>query len=409
MLVDPDKAFDGVPKMIMLKADYKRFFRELPSLVLKYIAIALCSPFILMFFCICKPTLCGTKPRRRGIRCSQCDLRMPSKPRSINHDKASSKPVTWTASMQNHPTRPSFLDLPRELRDQIYILALREASNIHLGSVVLDRWTPHHWHPDTRLLESCPRGCPLPPRSLTPALLTVSKQLHAECSSVLYGQNKFSLTIGLNHKLRRAFWRSLVTRRLRMHDMLPIAPRYQHLIRELAFLPASPCMPPDVRDFLNITRSLLAKVPGAYFGFAEHSGQVGAVTYCKICEFVEAGNPNAADCKNDLGEFIPGYLVEPRQERLFFAGWTPAAKPAWAAELSEPVRAIERPNRKLAELKPVTDALAYWNPSIRQKMLKEAVQAGQLGQGTCAATASGSWFVPLDQESAGSNGLHSAV
>lgn len=191
--------------------------------------------------------------------------------------------------------------------------------------------------------------------------------------------------------------------------MLPIAPRYQHLIRELAFLPASPCMPPDVRDFLNITRSLLAKVPGAYFGFAKHSGQVGAVTYCKICEFVEAGNPNAADCKNDLGEFTPGYLAEPRQERLFFAGWTPAARPAWAEGLAEPARAIECPTRKLAELKPVTDALAYWNPSIRQKMLKEAVQAGQLDQGTCAATASGSWFVPLDQESAGSDGLHSAV
>lgn len=405
LIVDQHKAIDGDSDMTGLKGDYKRLFRELPSLALKYIALALCLPFILFFLYFCNPRYCGTMPRRQGIRCSQCDLEMPSKSRSINHQKASSKPLIWTASMKSQPTRPSFLDLPRELRDQIYGLAVQESNNIHLGSVVLDRWSPHHWHPDIRLVGSCWRSDPIPPRALITALLAVSKQLHVEASGVLYGQNTFSLTLALNHKLRRAFWRKVVIRRLTLDDMMPIAPRYHHFIRELALQPASPCMPPDIHDFLDVTSSLLARIPGAYFGFAEHSGQVGAATYCKLCEAMTARDPNL----RGWGAFEGVYMIKPRQGRDFFAGWTTAARPTWAAELAEPARAIETSTCTLAELEPVTNALAYWNPSIRQKMFKEAVEAGQMDQDTCAATSSGSWYLTLDFDSAGSKGLHSAV
>lgn len=99
--------------------------------------------------------------------------------------------VDWAQSYKNQSSRFSFLDLPRELRDNIYRYAFR----VH-GAIMI--YTPYPFslyvkakamivrHGKEGPFEPVPIGNTVPV-----SLMLTCKQLHAECSPVLYGSNVF--------------------------------------------------------------------------------------------------------------------------------------------------------------------------------------------------------------------------
>jgi hypothetical protein len=73
--------------------------------------------------------------------------------------------------------KTEFIDLPIEIRNEIYRLLLVNPLLEESSSVGLyEEFNPHKYE-------------------LSPALLQVSKQIHHEASSILYGQNRFFLTV----------------------------------------------------------------------------------------------------------------------------------------------------------------------------------------------------------------------
>jgi hypothetical protein len=94
-----------------------------------------------------------------------------------NHSGTHSEQETGTT-----PTRfkksTSFLDLPRELRDEIYTYALRADILVHVGP---------------RLPQQSPSYVPIPEshRPPVPCLLRANKQVYREAVDVLYGRNMF--------------------------------------------------------------------------------------------------------------------------------------------------------------------------------------------------------------------------
>lgn len=120
-------------------------------------------------------------------------------------------------SHQIHPSS-SFLDLPREIRDSIYHLALHRPSSLRpvdkisyfcqLYGHLRQRETcasieSPPFHPATPLAISVSKllnpGLPLP-------LLLVNKQLHEEAAETLYGANRFKFVIGPTARVRQ-MWR----------------------------------------------------------------------------------------------------------------------------------------------------------------------------------------------------------
>ncbi|KAJ4990083.1 hypothetical protein SVAN01_04364 [Stagonosporopsis vannaccii] len=100
-------------------------------------------------------------------------------------------PTSWRQSPIAQPSRISFLDLPRELRDQIYIHALCTPGLIFI-------YTRSMYQPSSSLSSKIVRRGvvgPVEPQAvasmLSPFLLAVSAQLHAEAAPVLYGLNFF--------------------------------------------------------------------------------------------------------------------------------------------------------------------------------------------------------------------------
>ncbi|KAK7916901.1 hypothetical protein PG985_010509 [Apiospora marii] len=83
---------------------------------------------------------------------------------------------------------PNFLDLPRELRDQVYELCLVGERLLNLQNPIYGDWGYSYDH-----------------YGLTTGLLRVSKNVHREASLVLYSQNIFDLTLpqGNGHALEK--------------------------------------------------------------------------------------------------------------------------------------------------------------------------------------------------------------
>jgi hypothetical protein len=111
----------------------------------------------------------------------------------------------WTQSYKSDSNRTSFLDLPLELRDQIYTFALHvtgaiftysapNISNTYLSTASenRDRYTTHKAriirHNNTGPTEPIPLS-----QTISLPLLRTCHQLHAECSRVLYSTNTFRL------------------------------------------------------------------------------------------------------------------------------------------------------------------------------------------------------------------------
>ncbi|KAJ4320734.1 hypothetical protein N0V94_003266 [Neodidymelliopsis sp. IMI 364377] len=102
-------------------------------------------------------------------------------------------PTTWTQSHKAHATHLSFLDLPRELRDQIYTHALHVPGALFIYSPNLHRSFPLF---KAKIVRHKALG-PTEPQSvydrLSTGLLRTCRQLHAESSPVLYCSNVFRI------------------------------------------------------------------------------------------------------------------------------------------------------------------------------------------------------------------------
>lgn len=353
--------------------------KDLSLAILACLGVVACLPCA-CFWCFFCFNPCGTKPRQHGLRCSRCHLEMPSRARSIKHQRAPRKSLAYADSIKLQSSRCGFLDLPRELRDEIYGLVLLAEGNVHLGTTILGRWTPHHWHPDIRLEGRCWFGCRIPPRALTPAVLRVSKQLHAEAAEVLYGHNTFSIDLALSRKLKRARLRHIVVRRLNLRDVLPLSPRYLPLLREMAFQPARTALGTDVPGFLEVISVLLADVPAAYMGFVrQRLGDVGAATYCSACELFREHNIHANDCFTADGTLREAYMVISGKRPGFFAGWCDTGKPKWAADVDEPVPQVSFPARTPVHLIPAPSNFGgYLKTSSQQQVALRKMSRAEL-------------------------------
>lgn len=99
--------------------------------------------------------------------------------------------IAWAQSSRNVANNVSFLNLPRELRDEVYGYAFRIP-----GAFFIYCTDPYSWNPKLKgkIVKYKDEG-PLEPRGvngLIPiGLLSTCRQIHSESAEVLYGQNVF--------------------------------------------------------------------------------------------------------------------------------------------------------------------------------------------------------------------------
>ena len=140
--------------------------------------------------------------------------------------------------MANLHRNLGFLDLPREIRDQIYD---------HCSAQPVDKWPPEH------LLK--------PPKLGPMGLLRVCKQVHTEAAIVLYGNNLHVFHIGWRPKWDDSFFDFS----LRTDTTMPVAPQYRRLIKSCVLF-VNPtmygCSSAIKTIFLKIKASVQAFVDG---------------------------------------------------------------------------------------------------------------------------------------------------
>jgi len=119
----------------------------------------------------------------------------------------------WAQSHKNATHRPSFLDLPRELRNIIYRFAFNVSGAIFIYSADVNAWRPVL---KGRVFKYKNQGPPEPHRvskTVPIGLLKTCRQIHAESTEVLYGQNVFSLYV----------------------SAADFVPSYRHLVKHVSF------------------------------------------------------------------------------------------------------------------------------------------------------------------------------
>ncbi|KAF2113031.1 hypothetical protein BDV96DRAFT_496865 [Lophiotrema nucula] len=108
----------------------------------------------------------------------------------LNSEQSTDK-LEWVQSHKVDPGRISFLELPRELRELVYDHALRVLGAIYIYS---KDTSPVHPAVRAKIVKHNNEGPsePQPIGSTIPiALLASCRQLHAECSEIVYGSNVF--------------------------------------------------------------------------------------------------------------------------------------------------------------------------------------------------------------------------
>jgi len=146
----------------------------------------------------------------------------------------------------------------------------------------------------------------------------------------------------------KAWWSQLTLRRVRLEDVLPVAPRYIPLLKEVTFLPEDPGHRHDVDIYVNVILRLLADVPGAYLGFRHiNPNTIGAPTHCGVCE-PDVAYPEIEDDGDK--RFVMSRYTKPSHRAEFFAGWSSTACPAWASRQGEPVASLNIHTKSLITL-----------------------------------------------------------
>ncbi|KAM0700676.1 hypothetical protein Q7P35_012397 [Cladosporium inversicolor] len=201
------------------------------------------------------------------------------------------------------------LDLPLDVLEQIFAYLLVAPSEIYLGIVALEDRPPHHWHPACSLRREEPRDnragedglgrTPVcshrraqAPYDLCCSLLLVNRQLHLVAARMLYGRNAFAIDICVP---TRDTEQQYDISKLRLEQIIPLNPVYHKLLRRVTFRHYNLWMLAlPVRFFHSAMMHALRDKPGTFTAFrrrydAEHEGFDFEV----------------------------------------FAGWAPAASPAW--------------------------------------------------------------------------------
>ncbi|KAJ4290608.1 hypothetical protein N0V90_010826 [Kalmusia sp. IMI 367209] len=121
--------------------------------------------------------------------------------------------IEWVQSSKHAPHKPSFLDLPRELRNIVYEFGFRVS-----GAVFIYCSDAYAWRPilKGKIVKYKNEGPSEPQRvdgAIPTGLLRTCRQMHAEVAEVLYGQNVFRLYM----------------------STADFAPSYCHLVRHITF------------------------------------------------------------------------------------------------------------------------------------------------------------------------------
>jgi hypothetical protein len=129
--------------------------------------------------------------------------------------------LEWHQSYKESPHKPGFLDLPREIRDYVYEYAFCVQGAIFMYSPNL--YSNRRPTYKARIVRQGTKG-PIEPRHLGKiiplSLMRTCKQLHAECSPVLYGQNIYRIG-PLNDLETSLTYRQLVRHIVYMADADP--------------------------------------------------------------------------------------------------------------------------------------------------------------------------------------------
>jgi hypothetical protein len=165
-------------------------------------------------------------------------------------------------NMQSHGLS-RLLGLPLEIREIIYEKMLTTHDEIYLGIVGLEQHRPHHWHMAITLPEcpglihprfmhgmsshhefrrtpTCAHRCASSPYYLCLNLLLACKQLHSECSHILYNRNSFSIDLDVPDTKDMAKLYGIPL--LRLGDITPLNPAYHTSLRNVDFRLFNPGM-----------------------------------------------------------------------------------------------------------------------------------------------------------------------
>lgn len=223
--------------------------------------------------------------------------------------------LTWQASSKANQKRASLLDLPRELRDQIFNYAFATDDTLRLGVVTLAATHPYHWHPERTLRRFLPgsfevdRSIALADRkrAFCIGLLSTCKQIHYEAASALYGNNTFETHVHFDAQWKASFEQDTpFADDISALDMLPLVTRYQSLVHSAVFRPYL-IGSRDGFKVLQTFQSAFRNIPGAFAGYSLRP----------------EGSP---DC-HDIGLFA--YADRPRVNcRDIYAGWDRRGAPS---------------------------------------------------------------------------------
>lgn len=333
----------------------------------------------------------------RSVICKRCDDEVLSEARKIKHGKLSSRSMVWTPSTRNKDGL-SFLDLPREIRDQIYTLALGAGGNVHLGVVALERTAPHHWHPDLAIARTCAYDSnAVDANDRNVAVLAASKQLHFEGAQMLYSRNTFSVAIRWSAVLKNLKQGWLLRRKLRclrLREVLPIAPRYQPFLYDVAFIPERTYGGNELNRFVMATLELMKDTPGSYIAFTRHhSSDVGVPTYCDRCEEIRSFTLTPPHYGHRL---YPHAIVLPSDIK-FFAGWSLARQPGWTADLAQPLPQLQIPREKLVAIIPsIAHRLQQRSVDFSNGLYRDHIRAAAVDEEATATLMAGDdWICNL--------------
>lgn len=196
----------------------------------------------------------------------------------LGHHLASEVAFHDTPAQEERPDRVGLLDLPREIRDQVYACALVPHGVVCAGIVSLETRAPHHWHPPATLSNwmKCNMGrshdsasLDAPdyansPRGLTPNILAVCRRLHREAARVLYGYNTFIINLDFPIFARARRVEKSHLSAIELAGLVPFNPGYQTLLRTVSFRMSDPySLLPS--DYLGVAMIHVLKAkPGAY-------------------------------------------------------------------------------------------------------------------------------------------------
>jgi hypothetical protein len=298
----------------------------------------------------CSRPRCGNRPSPRCPSLSQPGPKVtycaaPTGDLVLFETQIPPVPTLDLTESQSHRQSP-LLNLPLDLRDEIFSYVLTTDEEVFLGIVALEAQPPNHWHPKFTLrgeecyrsrclcwlhgsghIPHCAHGYPPGDPGLAVELLRVCKQVYSEGARILYSRNAFAIDLCGPNTYERS--RRYDKSSLELPDILPIHPTYHPLLRAVSFrLLAYENRSFAVSFFSLAMMNVLRRMPGAYMAFRRR------YKYDRIRD------THSVDSE-------------------IFAGWSGSQAPAWCSGRDSPLAHMARP--LVVSDTQISSGLAYWN------------------------------------------------